>query len=82
MRRLRPCHTHYAGQPLWGDRLNPSFSRGVTTAICGNCGIGFAPVHQEHRQALIEPMEGVEESLGIVLDEGLDWEWKSFPIAP
>lgn len=72
-------HTHYDGQFLWDDRLDPSYSHGVTTAIAGNCGVGFAPVRPEHRQALIELMEGVEEIPGIVLDEGLDWDWKSFP---
>ena len=72
-------HTHYDGQFLWDDRLDPSFSHGVTTAIAGNCGVGFAPVQPEHRRALIELMEGVEEIPGVVLDEGLDWEWKSFP---
>ena len=72
-------HTHYDGQFLWDERLDPSFTHGVTTAIGGNCGVGFAPVRPEHRQALIELMEGVEEIPGVVLDEGLDWEWKSFP---
>lgn len=72
-------HTHYDGQFLWDDTLDPSFSHGVTTAIGGNCGVGFAPVRPEHRKALIELMEGVEEIPGIVLDEGLDWQWKSFP---
>ena len=72
-------HTHYDGQFLWDERLDPSFSHGVTTAIGGNCGVGFAPVRPEHRRALIELMEGVEEIPGIVLDEGLDWQWKSFP---
>ena len=72
-------HTHYDGQFLWDDTLDPSFSHGVTTAIGGNCGVGFAPVRPEHRRALIELMEGVEEIPGIVLDEGLDWQWKSFP---
>ena len=71
-------HTHYDGQFLWDDRLEPSFSHGVTTAIGGNCGVGFAPV-AEHRQELIELMEGVEDIPGIVLDEGLDWSWRSFP---
>ncbi len=36
-------HTHYGGQAIWSDRLNPSSSHGVTTAIIGNCGVGFAP---------------------------------------
>jgi N-acyl-D-amino-acid deacylase len=72
-------HTHYDGQFLWDDRLDPSFSHGVTTVIAGNCGVGFAPVLPEHRRALIELMEGVEEIPGVVLDEGLDWNWKSFP---
>ncbi|RYE44413.1 MAG: hypothetical protein EOP21_07190, partial [Hyphomicrobiales bacterium] len=72
-------HTHYDGQYLWDDTLDPSFSNGVTTAIAGNCGVGFAPVHAEHRQMLIELMEGVEDIPGIVLNEGLDWQWKSFP---
>ena len=71
-------HTHYDGQVLWDDRLDPSFSHGVTTAIGGNCGVGFAPV-AEHRRELIELMEGVEDIPGIVLDEGLDWNWRSFP---
>jgi N-acyl-D-amino-acid deacylase len=72
-------HTHYDGQFLWDDRLDPSFSHGVTTTISGNCGVGFAPVTPEHRHALVELMEGVEEIPGIVLDEGLDWNWRSFP---
>lgn len=72
-------HTHYDGQFLWDDTLDPSFSNGVTTAICGNCGVGFAPVRPEHRRKLIELMEGVEDIPGIVLEEGLDWNWSSFP---
>src|SRR4051794_32460002 len=70
-------HTHYDGQFLWDDQMDPSFSHGVTTAIAGNCGVGFAPVAAEHRRELMEMMEGVEDIPGIVLDEGLDWGWKS-----
>ena len=72
-------HTHYDGQFLWDDRLDPSFSHGVTTAIGGNCGVGFAPASDEHRRELIELMEGVEDIPGVVLEEGLDWNWKTFP---
>jgi hypothetical protein len=74
-------HTHYDGQVLWDEAMDPSFAHGVTTAVAGNCGVGFAPVTPEHRQRLIEMMEGVEEIPGIVLDEGLDWNWRSFPTA-
>jgi len=72
-------HTHYDGQFLWDEELEPSFSNGVTTAIGGNCGVGFAPLDQRFRTQLIELMEGVEDIPGIVLDEGLDWRWRSFP---
>jgi N-acyl-D-aspartate/D-glutamate deacylase len=72
-------HTHYDGQFLWDDELEPSFSNGVTTAIAGNCGVGFAPANDRFRSQLVELMEGVEDIPGIVLDEGLDWLWKSFP---
>ena len=71
-------HTHYDGQFLWDDKLDPSFSHGVTTAIGGNCGVGFAPAGK-HRRELIELMEGVEDIPGAVLEEGLDWDWQSFP---
>jgi N-acyl-D-amino-acid deacylase len=72
-------HTHYDGQFLWDDTLDPSFSHGVTTVIAGNCGVGFAPVRPEHRRELIELMEGVEDIPGVTLTEGLDWQWRSFP---
>jgi N-acyl-D-aspartate/D-glutamate deacylase len=72
-------HTHYDGQVLWDDELDSSFSNGVTTAVAGNCGVGFAPARPEHRHQLVEMMEGVEDIPGIVLDAGLDWQWRSFP---
>ena len=72
-------HTHYDGQVLWDDTIDPSFSHGVTTVLGGNCGVGFAPVEAEHRAQLVAFMTGVEDIPGIVLDEGLDWQWRSFP---
>jgi N-acyl-D-aspartate/D-glutamate deacylase len=72
-------HTHYDGQATWDPLLAPSSWHGVTTAIMGNCGVGFAPVRPDAHQFLIELMEGVEDIPGIALSEGLSWNWESFP---
>jgi N-acyl-D-aspartate/D-glutamate deacylase len=72
-------HTHYDAQALWDPYLSPSSWHGVTTVLFGNCGVGFAPARPEHRAALMELTEGVEEIPGAVLAEGLDWDWESFP---
>lgn len=72
-------HTHYDGQATWESDLTPSSWHGVTTAVMGNCGVGFAPVRERDRDALIELMEGVEDIPGTALHEGLSWEWESFP---
>jgi N-acyl-D-aspartate/D-glutamate deacylase len=71
-------HTHYDGQATWDPHLAPSSWHGVTTAVMGNCGVGFAPVHPGDQRRLIELMEGVEDIPGSVLDEGLDWSWETF----
>ncbi len=71
-------HTHYDGQATWDSRLHPSSWHGVTTAVMGNCGVGFAPVRPQHRNRLIELMEGVEDIPGAALHEGLSWQWESF----
>lgn len=72
-------HTHYDGQATWASRMSPSSHHGITTAVLGNCGVGFAPVRPEDRDLLIELMEGVEDIPGAALHEGLSWEWESFP---
>ena len=72
-------HTHYDGQATWGNRMSPSCHHGVTTVVMGNCGVGFAPVRPTDHQMLVELMEGVEDIPGAALNEGLSWEWESFP---
>ncbi len=71
-------HTHYDGQATWDNFLAPSSWNGVTTAVMGNCGVGFAPVRPADHEELIELMEGVEDIPGSVLNEGIDWSWESF----
>ncbi|MDR3498257.1 MAG: amidohydrolase family protein [Parvibaculum sp.] len=71
-------HTHYDGQVTWDPYLQPSTFHGVTTAVMGNCGVGFAPCKPEQRQWLLGLMEGVEDIPGSALAEGIKWNWESF----
>ncbi len=71
-------HTHYDGQAVWDSHMAPSAWHGVTTAIMGNCGVGFAPCRPADREKLVELMEGVEDIPGPVMHEGLNWQWESF----
>ena len=43
-------HTHYDGQSMWDSQLASSSWHGVTTAVMGNCGVGFAPVRPGDRE--------------------------------
>ena len=72
-------HTHYDGQVTWSEELTPSSNHGVTTAVMGNCGVGFAPCRPEDKEKLISLMEGVEDIPHPVLSEGLPWNWETFP---
>ena len=72
-------HTHYDGQVTWSEELTPSSNHGVTTAVMGNCGVGFAPCRPDDKERLISLMEGVEDIPHPVLAEGLPWNWETFP---
>jgi N-acyl-D-aspartate/D-glutamate deacylase len=72
-------HTHYDGQVTWAERLLPSSGHGVTTALFGNCGVGFAPCRPSDRALLMRVMEGVEDIPEPVLSAGLPWTWESYP---
>jgi N-acyl-D-aspartate/D-glutamate deacylase len=72
-------HTHYDGQSIWSDRLNPSSAHGVTTVVMGNCGVGFAPCRREDHDVLVDVMAGVEDIPGVVMTDGLPWTWETFP---
>lgn len=72
-------HTHYDGQATWENRLIPSSAHGVTTAVIGNCGVGFAPCRPDQHELLIRLMEGVEDIPHPVLVEGLPWTWETYP---
>jgi N-acyl-D-amino-acid deacylase len=71
-------HTHYDGQATWDPHLTPSCWHGVTTAVLGNCGVGFAPAGSDAHERLIQVMEGVEDIPGTALSEGMTWGWETF----
>lgn len=72
-------HTHYDGQAIWSERLTPSSAHGVTTAVMGNCGVGFAPCRPDDHDVLVDLMAGVEDIPGVVMVDGLPWTWETFP---
>ncbi len=71
-------HTHYDGQISWDEVMAPSIFHGVTTAVMGSCGVGFAPVREGDRDRLVDLMQGVEDIPGTALSEGLTWDWETF----
>ena len=72
-------HTHYDGQLTWDPLLRPSCWHGVTTAITGNCGVGFAPVRPGAHGLLVEMMESTEDIPARCLEESIKWDWETFP---
>jgi N-acyl-D-aspartate/D-glutamate deacylase len=45
----------------------------------GNCGVGFAPCRTEDHEVLVDVMAGVEDIPGVVMVDGLPWNWETFP---
>jgi len=72
------CHTHFDAQATWDPYLTPSTGNGVTTAIFGNCGIGFAPCQKDRRDFLAHLVEAVEDIPGRAIAEGMVWDWETF----
>ena len=59
--------------------MTPSSAHGVTTAVMGNCGVGFAPCRAADHDVLVDVMAGVEDIPGVVMIDGLPWTWETFP---
>ncbi|MET0378380.1 MAG: amidohydrolase family protein [Spongiibacteraceae bacterium] len=72
-------HTHLDGHVTWENRLKPNTGHGVTTAIIGNCGVGFAPCRPQDRDMLVRMMETVEDIPYADLKKGLPWDWETYP---
>ncbi len=72
-------HAHLDGNVTWEAELKPASGHGTTSAVMGNCGVGFAPCREEDRPFNVALMEGVEDIPAAQLNEGLPWNWESYP---
>jgi N-acyl-D-aspartate/D-glutamate deacylase len=72
------AHTHYDGQVYWDPLMTPSSWHGSTTAVMGNCGVGFAPARPEMHDLLMEMMTSIEDIPTETLRAGIPWGWESF----
>lgn len=72
-------HTHYDAQVFWDPYLSTSGFHGVTSVVVGNCGFGFAPMRNEHRERAMQSMTRVEAIPYATLKAALPWDWTSFP---
>ena len=72
-------HTHYDAQLFWDPYCTISGWHGITSAVIGNCGFGFAPVAPEMRERAMLSMTRVEAIPYASMKEGLPWDWVTFP---
>jgi N-acyl-D-aspartate/D-glutamate deacylase len=70
-------HTHLDAQLFWDPLGTSSCFHGVTSVIVGNCGLSLAPAKPEDRDAVIKSFVRVEAISRRVLEEGIQWKWKS-----
>jgi N-acyl-D-aspartate/D-glutamate deacylase len=73
------AHTHYDPQLTFEPFGTSSCYHGVTSVVAGNCGYSIAPCRKEdhaYMTALFAKVEGMTPS---VLEQGLPWDWDSFP---
>jgi N-acyl-D-amino-acid deacylase len=72
-------HTHYDAQVFWDPYCSISGWHGVTSAVIGNCGFGFAPVRPEMRERSMLTMTRVEAIPYASMKAGMPWDWVTFP---
>ena len=73
------AHTHYDPQLSFEPFGTSSCYHGVTSVVAGNCGYSIAPcatADHGYLTALFAKVEGMTPS---VLEQGLPWDWDSFP---
>jgi N-acyl-D-amino-acid deacylase len=72
-------HTHYDAQVFWDPYCSISSWHGITSAVIGNCGFGFAPVRPDERETAMRSMTRVEAIPYASMEAGMPWTWVTFP---
>src|SRR5260370_5710523 len=72
-------HPHHDAQICWDPLLTCSSEHGVTSVVIGNCGVGIAPCLPESREVVTLDLVTVEGIPVDVLNQGITWDWESFP---
>ena len=72
-------HTHFDAQLLWDGACKPALEHGVTTIVPGNCSLSLAPLRAEHRMKLVGMFNQIEEMPLKAFEEGVEWDWETFP---
>ena len=67
-------HTHYDAQIYWDPYCSISSWHGITSAVIGNCGFGFAPVRPDDRDRAMLTMTRVEAIPYASTKAGMPWD--------
>jgi N-acyl-D-aspartate/D-glutamate deacylase len=72
------CHTHLDANVYWDPMCDPMALHGVTTAVIGNCSLGFAPVRAAMRAKLVDTFSYLEDIPAEAFESVVPWTWETF----
>ncbi|MGH7805977.1 MAG: amidohydrolase family protein, partial [Candidatus Binatia bacterium] len=72
-------HTHYDAQIHWDPYCTIGSWHGVTSVTIGNCGFGFAPVHNKDADRAMLTLARNESIPLESMKAVMDFSWETFP---